>query len=159
MQYIIDGHNLIPHIPGISLSDLDDEQALIDRLMPFCRLKRAKIIVFFDQAPPGHSGNRNFGAVRAVFVPQSQTADSAIIAYLQKQGSKARNDTVVSSDHVVIAAARVHHTDVLSSQEFALKLESALTQSPTADPVEKPLSEEEVCQWEQIFTQRDRFDK
>ena len=36
MPYIIDGHNLIPKIPGIDLQDLDDEQKLIDSAAGIC---------------------------------------------------------------------------------------------------------------------------
>ncbi|MGV8049713.1 MAG: NYN domain-containing protein [Anaerolineaceae bacterium] len=154
MQYIIDGHNLIPQVAGLSLSDLDDEQGLIDRLIPFCRLKRAHITVFFDQAPPGQSGERLFGTVRAVFVPQSQTADAAIITYLQKLGGKARNYTLVSSDRMVAAAARQYHTAVLSSQEFARKLEQTLAISPQSTTLGKELSEEEIREWEALFNRK-----
>ena len=53
MQYIIDGHNLIPNIRGLTLSDLDDEQALIDLLTPFLRAKKSRAMVFFDRAGTG----------------------------------------------------------------------------------------------------------
>jgi predicted RNA-binding protein with PIN domain len=49
MQYLIDGHNLIPKVPGLSLSDPDDEEQLINKLSGWARISRQKIIVFFDR--------------------------------------------------------------------------------------------------------------
>ena len=40
MGYLIDGHNLIPKIPGMSLRMEDDEQELIQLLQDFSRYKR-----------------------------------------------------------------------------------------------------------------------
>jgi len=78
MSILIDGHNLIPHLPGINLSDIDDEEQLINWLQSYCRLRRRKVTVFFDQAPAGFSGERDYGAVKAYFVRQGSTADDAI---------------------------------------------------------------------------------
>ncbi len=39
-MYIIDGHNLIPKLPGRSLRELDDEMALVGLLQTFGRLRR-----------------------------------------------------------------------------------------------------------------------
>ncbi|MBP1702274.1 MAG: hypothetical protein H6Q38_1381, partial [Chloroflexi bacterium] len=40
MPYIVDGHNLIPKIPGLSLRAIDDEMQLIELLQEFCRVQR-----------------------------------------------------------------------------------------------------------------------
>lgn len=153
MHWIIDGHNLIPHVQGLSLADMDDEQALISLLIQFCRTRRDQVLVFFDHAAIGHAGERHFGAVRAVFVPQSQTADAAIAAYLHKNGSRLRNDTLVSSDRMVQASAHPIHMKVASSDVFAQLLEETL-RTPSLHPnIEKPLSEEEVRRWEELFNQ------
>jgi hypothetical protein len=37
-----------------------------------------RVEVFFDQAPAGLSGSRQFGMVKAVYVSRSSTADEAI---------------------------------------------------------------------------------
>jgi len=55
MNYIIDGHNLIPNIPGLSLSDLDDEPRMIAIVREFCRLSRSHAELYFDGAPPVQS--------------------------------------------------------------------------------------------------------
>ena len=35
MTYLIDGHNLIPHVAGLSLDQLDDEDGLVALLVGF----------------------------------------------------------------------------------------------------------------------------
>ncbi len=157
MKWIIDGHNLIPHVRGLSLADLDDEQALIDLLIQFCRIKRDHVLVFFDRAAPGQAGEHSFGAVKAVFVPSPRTADAAIAAHLRKQGSRLRNDTLVSSDRMVQAAAHPLHMRVIPSDVFARQLAEALSQAPTVE-ADKPLSEAEVLLWEKLFNQKDDSD-
>lgn len=153
MQYIIDGHNLIPNIRGLTLSDLDDEQALVDLLTPFLRAKKSRAMVFFDRAAPGQAGQRNFGLIKAVFVPTGQTADSAIADYIRQLRGASQNHTLVSSDRTVQASARAYHAAVLTSQEFARLLQHFFEQSPQTSPNERDLSPEEVKQWEDLFSQ------
>lgn len=153
MQYIIDGHNLIGQMRGLSLSDLEDEQALVDLLVPFLRAKKSRAMVFFDRAAVGQSGQRNFGLVKAVFVPSGSTADAAIADYIRQLGASARNHTLVSSDRMVQAAARSRHVAILTSQEFAAKIEEFYNSEPQAAPTEFQLSEQELQEWEDLFTQ------
>jgi len=80
MIFLIDGHNLIPHIPGLSLKELDDECQLIGMLQEFSRVSRQRVEVYFDKAPAGQSGTRNYGAVKAHFIREDSTADEAIIS-------------------------------------------------------------------------------
>jgi len=157
VNWIIDGHNLIPHVRGLSLADLDDEQTLIDLLIQFCRIKRDHVLVFFDRAAPGQAGEHSFGAVKAVFVPSPRTADAAIAAHLRKQGSRLRNDTLVSSDRMVQAAAHPLHMRVIPSDVFARQLAEAISQAPTVE-ADRPLSEAEVLLWEKLFNQKDDSD-
>ena len=37
MPYLIDGHNLIPKVRGLSLQSMDDEMELVELLQEFCR--------------------------------------------------------------------------------------------------------------------------
>lgn len=152
MQYIIDGHNLIPKVRGIELAHLDDEEALIEKLISFMRAKRSRAVVFFDQAAEGRAGEQNRGLVRAVFVPRRQIADDAIAAYIKKLGGNARNCTLVSSDRMVQAAGRAHHVSILSSADFARQMD--MLPAPLQIPGrEKALSPEEVAEWEELFNQ------
>lgn len=154
MPYLIDGHNLIPNIPGMSLASLDDEQGLIELLQGFSRARRQRIEVFFDQAPTGRSGSRQYGLVKAVYVSKRSSADEAIRLRLAQIGREASNWKVVSSDHQVQAEARSSGAGVISSAAFADLLQS------TGSPVERngmgeePSSAEDVDEWLRLFELR-----
>jgi predicted RNA-binding protein with PIN domain len=124
MPYLIDGHNLIPYIPGLSLQDLDDEIALIKVLQEFASQHKTRLEVYFDQAPAGQAGSRSFGSVRAHFVRQDSTADRAIINRLKRMGKDAKNWTVVTSDREILVEAKSAHSTALKSDQFAAQLRS-----------------------------------
>jgi uncharacterized protein len=152
MPLIIDGHNLIPKIPGISLHSIDDEMQLIEMLQEYCRKSRKKVEVYFDNAPPGAPRARSFTNLTARFVREGQTADQAIRGKLKRLGGEARNWTVVSSDHAVQSSARASRAAVLSSEVFARQLLQILEQSkPEGEAREETLSEEEIDDWLELF--------
>ncbi len=154
MPYLIDGHNLIPHV-GLSLDAAEDELQLVDLLREFCRLGRQKVEVYFDGAPPGQDGTRQFGAVRAHFVRLGSSADAAIISRLRSMGNAARNWTVVSSDRVIRREARAARAHVLTSQAFAQRLFETLSAKRTPVAGEDvALSPEEVDEWLRLFGER-----
>ena len=153
MPYIIDGHNLIPKIPGLSLEAIDDEEQLIALLQEYCRVRRRQVEVYFDNAPPGQPRARNFGLVTARFVRAGRTADQAIGARLGRLGRSARNWTVVSSDHGVQSKVRAAQARVMTAEEFADELLAALEQvepGPAAKE-EGELSAEELEEWLRLF--------
>lgn len=151
MMILIDGHNLIPHVPGISLTDPDDEGELVRVLQQYCRLRRKTVEVYFDRAPIGQAGTRQMGQVRATFVRSGITADEAIMARLQALGKRARNAQVVSSDRQVQQAARAAHASVVPSDDFARELARMMTEEPELDPRNRLLSEDELTDWEAMF--------
>jgi len=158
MPYIIDGHNLIPKVPGLSLQQMDDEQHLVEMLQEFCRRQRKQVEVYFDNAPPGGVRARNLGSVTARFVRQGTTADSAIRRRLANLGRAARNWTVVSSDLAVQAEARAAHAQVMPSETFARLLTQALDDSVVdrGEDVGTVLNPEEVDDWLQLFGSDER---
>jgi predicted RNA-binding protein with PIN domain len=151
MQYLIDGHNLIPKL-GLRLSSLDDEEALVRRLQDFCRLRRAQVEVYFDGAPPGQPAQRDFGAVEAHFIRQGSSADAAIENRLTRLGRAVKNWIVVSSDGRIQRAARAVHAQVTTSEEFAREISSA----PAVNPLktETTLPPDQVEEWLEIFKHR-----
>lgn len=151
MVILIDGHNLIPHVPGLSLSDPDDEMQLVQLLQDYCRKRRKTVEVYFDRAPVGQFGERRFGQVNAVFVREGITADEAIMARLKALGRSARNAQVVSSDRQVQQAARAVHARVVTAQEFSADLQTLMTEEPSLDPRNRLLSEDELTAWETLF--------
>jgi hypothetical protein len=152
MPYIIDGHNLIPKVPGLSLEDMDDEQQLVNLLQDFCRVKQKKVEVFFDNAPAGSSGARTFGCVVARFIRQGRTADQAILEKLRRLEGEARNWTVVSSDREVRNSARSVRAKSMRVEEFAQEL-SALQadRSQQMQQDDADLSKQEVDEWLKLF--------
>ncbi len=153
MPYLIDGHNLIPKIPGLSLKALDDEDQLIELLQEFCRKSRKEAEVFFDNAPPNGVRARNFGLLTARFVRAGMTADSAIRNRLIKMGRTAQNWTVVSSDHGVQQSARIVHAQMMPSETFARLLQQTLGETPEDSGEDKDvsLSSDELDDWMRLF--------
>lgn len=151
MSYLIDGHNLIPKIQGLSLQAMDDEERLISLLQEFCRAARKPVEVYFDNAPAGHARSRKYGAVFAHFVRQGTPADQAIEGRLIRLGKQARNWTVVSSDRRVQAAAKAAHARVLSAEAFASLMEQVRRNKPSEQSEEPGLSHAEVEEWLDLF--------
>ena len=153
MPFIIDGHNLIPKVPGLSLVDIDDEMSLVEILQEFCRRQRKQVEVFFDKAAPGGVRARKFGCVTARFVSQGRTADEAIKDRLMRLGGEARNYSVVSSDRAVQASARAARARVVSSDEFAGSILSKGIDSPEdlGGLDDAPMSGDEIDEWLELF--------
>jgi predicted RNA-binding protein with PIN domain len=137
----------------MSLSSVDDELELIDLLKTFCTVNHRQVEVFFDGAPPGYSGLRRYGLVSAYFVQKGRTADEAIRLRLRQLGKAARNWTVVSSDHQVLAEARAAGAETLTSDAFASQLGKpgppsnkfqGKTESPGLDP-------DDLDEWLRLF--------
>jgi uncharacterized protein len=152
MGYLIDGHNLIPKIPGMSLGVIDDEPRLIELLQVYSRVRRQVVEVFFDQAPPGQSGRRKVGVVVAHFVRKGRTADESIVARLDQLEKTARNWTVVTSDRQVQSEARVRQVKVLPSEQFAADLMEAQRQAlANPSPGPEKMSDADLDDWLKLF--------
>jgi predicted RNA-binding protein with PIN domain len=153
VPYIIDGHNLIPKTKGLHFGEIDDELELIRWLQVYCRVKRRKVEVYFDGAPPGQTGARRYGQVTAHFIRQGMPADEAIISRLQKMGGKAQNWIVVTSDHHIQVQARSFHTKVISSEDFSFELIEAQRQAfePGASTSHPPMNDQEIEDWLRFF--------
>jgi len=150
MRYMVDGHNLIPKLPRLGLEMLDDEVELVQRLQAFCAQGPHQVEVYFDNAPPGQAGVRRFGRVTAHFVRTGNTADAAIAHRLIGLRRSARQWCVVSSDRSVQAAARAAQAEVLTSQDFARRMQ-AVPGLPAAEERDTSLDAREVEEWLRIF--------
>ena len=144
-KILIDGHNLIPKVPGINLSDMDDEDKLISLIGDSSRLKRVSVELFFDNATPGTAAKAKHGFVQVHYVRHGSTADDAIVQFLRNASTNARNLKVVSSDHLVQAEARALRAAVISSEQFSIEMQRVFS-SPAAvmERKNKPPSAEEV---------------
>jgi predicted RNA-binding protein with PIN domain len=152
MHYLIDGHNLIPKLPGLSLDAIDDELRLVKLLQEYCRRSRNQVEVYFDNAPLGQAGTRKYATVSAHFIPQGRTADDAIRHRLGRLGRAGRNWAVVSSDQRVQTDARAAHAQAIPSEKFVHALLASLGSSTEAEkPADTALSPEEVTAWMSLF--------
>ncbi len=157
MTLVIDGHNLVPKIPGMRLTDLDDESELIQLVQQYCRLRRNNAELFFDGALPGMPGVKTGGLVHVHNVPKGMTADQAIVDFLSARGKAAKNYTLVSSDRRVQAEARSLGCTILSSDQFSAELVNTLSQmSEEKKKQDKPLSAAEVDEWLEWFNKSDK---
>ena len=152
MPFIVDGHNLIPKVPGLNLQDMEDELQLVELLQEFCRINRKQVEVYFDNAPPGGLEVRKFGSVTARFIRQGKTADLAIKQKLKRLAGEARNWTVVSSDREVQAAARQARAKIMLAEVFAEQLlkDSRGSERISNDEGET-LNPDEIQDWMNLF--------
>jgi predicted RNA-binding protein with PIN domain len=158
--YLVDGHNLIPKMPGLSLRMMDDEVKLVQMLQIFSRVKRATVEVFFDQAPPGYSGTRRFGTVTAHFVLKGTTADEEMISRIQRMKKKARGVTVVTSDRRIRVEAQAAQANLLLSEGFAEMVMDAMVEAEIQGDHSVPtVSGGEIDEWLKLFGADDELDK
>lgn len=148
MPFIIDGHNLIPKIPGLNLDDLEDERGLIELLQGYFSRQGKKADVYFDRAAVGGKRVQKHGRVTARFVPAHETADQAIQRHLKRLGKAAANWTVVSSDHEVQNAARQAHARVIEAHAFARQV---LDSDSPGETVGDTTRVEDIDEWLRLF--------
>lgn len=143
MPYLIDGHNLIPFINGMSLDQLDDELRLIDLLETYFRKVRKKATIFFDRGQPAAEPMVTRGFVTARFTRPPLIADQAIRDQLRRLGRSAANYIVVSSDHEVAEFARRQGAKAVSSRELA----AAINRPGRHEASAKTLPNEDLDYW------------
>ena len=149
MPYLIDGHNLNPHIRGLSLDQIDDELASIDLLEAYFHRQRKKAVVYFDHAQPGGEQNIQRAFLKVHFVRPPAIADDAILRHLKKMRGEAKNWIVVSSDQVVQCGAAKMGAQVLSSPAFAQMMEDIPT-NPSPPNLKNP-ADDDIAHWLEIF--------
>jgi hypothetical protein len=157
MHYLIDGHNLIARVPGLSLADPDDEVKLLQLLKRWAAADtRRKVTVIFDKGlPGGEAKHLSGGGVRAIFAPDNRSADSVIIRRIEGIEDPAQH-TVVSSDGAILRAAQRRRVPTQRSEAFAAAMVNERTfpgaARPAADPRDNPsISPNEVSEWLELF--------
>lgn len=153
MTYLIDGHNLIPKIPGLRLDQLDDEQGLISLLSSFCEIKNCHMEVIFDAGRVGEVRHFNHNRLKVHFVLPPAKADDAILLRLIAAKRSARNFIVVTSDRQVQERSRRSGAQVISSSIFARTLLAHV--QPLSDhhqPDKSGIQDDEISYWEDLFS-------
>lgn len=155
MPYLIDGNNLIGHIPSLELSDPTSKHHLVAQLWIFQKAKNTKIILVFDGPPdPDLYGERLQSKAFSVIWPDwEESADTVIKRHIKKQ-TDLRHFFVVSSDREIKSFARANKAQVLDCGEFHKLLKAALKEYKKAKSMSKEevtLSPLEVDHWLEIF--------
>ena len=155
-QLLIDGHNLIAQVPGLSLADPNDEQKLVIMLRQYAARKHAQIAVVFDSGNPGgRSKELSGGGVTAIFAGSHTIADRILMERIREL-KKPGDWVVVSSDREVQQAAHQRKMNLWSSTEFAKRLSNAAPQTPIElpQPKDSGLTQGEVDEWLRLFKRR-----
>ncbi|MAU02009.1 MAG: hypothetical protein CL608_33150 [Anaerolineaceae bacterium] len=156
MHYLIDGHNLIAKLPDIDLSDPDDEIQLILKLRQWTAVSPKRVVtVYFDGGiPGGHNVNLSNSQVKVIFVSQGKTADSLLIARINRVKNPPEY-RLVTSDQEIINAADKRKMKHIRSEKFAQRLsadkEERTLPGPTVTDDDPIISDAEVEQWLDLF--------
>lgn len=150
MPYLIDGHNLVNFVPGLSLAAPDDEAQLVTRLHQWLARAGKRGVVFFDQGQPGHPAGGN-ATLQVRFVRPPRTADQAIEDFLHQTPNPA-GWTVVTADQRLSMLARRLRAQVRAPAAWLREMHHA--RPTTVRQKTQGLSASEVAEWEQAFAQR-----
>lgn len=155
MPILIDGHNLIGHLPGISLADVDDEDALVRLLIAFRARTGKAIAVVFDPGVSSTLGqSRKIGGVQVISASYGSSADAIIL----RRVAQARNRqglTVVTSDRELATEVARLGARVQSAEAFSAQLGQPEAQTSRK---EQPPTPAEVEQWLALFGNDDEQD-
>ena len=150
---LIDGHNLIGRLPGISLQDPDDEEKLIRLLISYrARTGKAITVVFDPGVAFALPQSRRFHGVEVVFAPHGGSADGIIARRVQRSRDP-RAWLVVTSDQELAERVARRGARVRRAGDFAAELGPPGDLSP--DWKDAQPSPEEVESWLAQFEDRD----
>lgn len=155
MPLLIDGHNLIGKLPGLSLADPDDEARLVALLRAYVARTGRQVVVVFDPgdaATPslwGESRHRE-GKLEVVFAPAGRKADDVLRERIAHARDKQGLILVTSDAAVAHFARRCGLPNVRSAEWFADELRRAFaTNQPSPKP--ETLNRREVEAWLALF--------
>ncbi len=154
LQLLIDGHNLIGQMPGLSLADFDDEEKLVAALRRFAARRRARIVVVFDSGQPGgRSRELSRGGVETVFAGSHTNADRILIERIRAL-QRPQEWALVSSDRAIQAEAGRRRVRVTEAADFARALMPSPPDSATPPPNEKPDRVDDLSEWLDLFKKK-----
>ncbi|HEY4688337.1 MAG TPA: NYN domain-containing protein [Anaerolineae bacterium] len=157
LQLLIDGHNLIGVLPGLSLADFDDEEKLVILLRKFAARRRARIVVVFDPGAASQAGGRSQalsgGGVESVFAGSHTDADRILIERIRAV-KRPQDWALVSGDHKIQDEARRRHVRVIESAEFADRYLSPPPGSTAPNADEKPGASGDIDEWLELFEKK-----
>ena len=149
MPYLIDGHNLIPHL-GLRLADPEDEAKLVIALQRYFARTGRQGTVYFDRRAAGGSPGSTTRHLVVHFVAAPRSADDAIRDHLQRLRGEARNWVVVSNDQAVRRAAAQSGARSMAAGDCAHEVRGAAASSLSEKPEASPTADE-VAEFERLF--------
>jgi len=155
MPYLIDGNNLIGHMPDLHLKNRIDRSRLLTRLLAFQQVKNTRVVLVFDGPPDDNFAPEKFqGRAFSVRFPDiGENADSVIQDIISRE-TDLRQFFVVSSDREIRRYAHASGAKTLKCEEFLRELKAARREHRESSEMEK--SEEspsplEVKLWADLF--------
>ena len=152
MPYLIDGHNLIASLPGISLDDPDDEAKLVIRLKGFVARRRNRCIVVFDGGLPGGFSAMSNNVIRVIFAADQHSSADRVIQRRIRRTPDAANWTLVSSDNELRHVASSCGMRQMTSIKFARLMQSGGGDHPErGEEINPIIPEDELEHWLRVF--------
>jgi predicted RNA-binding protein with PIN domain len=151
MPILIDGHNLIGRL-GISLRDPNDEDELLQILIPYrARTGKPVTVVFDPGVATAMPRRRRRGGIDVGLAPLGGRADATIVQRVRRSRNP-QEWLVVTSDQALRAAVTQLGARVRSAEAFAAALVASRTmvEGPSRAK-ERPPSPEEVEAWLALF--------
>ncbi len=126
MPYLIDGNNLIGHLPFLEIKAPGSRFELIGRLLVFQKIKNTRVIVVFDGPPDPDITEEDFKGMpfHVLYPERGQDADEVIKKIVSKE-TDLRRFFVVSSDREIKHFAKSKGAKILSCEEFKKHLKKA----------------------------------
>ena len=131
LRLVIDGYNYICASMSLSgshpgrMDPVEERGALIEKLLIYKRLKRAKITVVFDG---GRSSNiyRSRESHKGIDIVYSRSGEEADTIIKEKAKAQGKGLTIVTSDRELGSYCELHGAVIITSGEFYDLLEMAL---------------------------------
>ena len=159
MPYLIDGSNLIGHIPNLDFFDSRSKNRLVAQLSIFQAFRKTKVILVFDGPPdPEITGTNSSRKEFSILWPDPEEDADIVIKRLIDKQTDVRHLYVVSSDREIQSFARENRAKVLDCETFHEKLTATLKRykaSRAAKKQDLTLSPLETNHWLAIFGDSD----
>jgi predicted RNA-binding protein with PIN domain len=158
MPYLIDGNNLIGHMPDLSLKNRIDRRRLLQRLLAFQTVKNTRIILVFDGPPDDDFAPERFQDIPfSVRFPTPEESADSVIKDIISLETDLRQFFVVSSDREIGRYAHAKGAKSIKCEAFLRELKAArkeYREGREMEKTERPPSPLEVKLWDDIFQRK-----
>jgi predicted RNA-binding protein with PIN domain len=149
---IIDGHNLIGRMRGLSFEDEErGREEVLRRVGAVKGSGGEPVLVVFDGNRPDRRVSGRFGGVRVAYSAAGRSADDEIVARLES--SQRKDITVVTSDRNLADRCRARGASILSAQLFVARLDP-ISSKGSKTPEKPEPGPGEVERWLSIFEKK-----